>query len=407
MPIPCMILSVIIVNYNVKYFLEQCLYSVEKALQEMEGEIFVVDNHSSDDSVAYLQPKFPRVRFMVNEENKGFAKGNNQALREARGKYILFLNPDTILPEDFFKVCLSFTEPHPPTGASSNTRASYPTGTPTPTGALGVRMIDGSGHFLKESRRGFPSPWVAFCKLTGLTALFPHSRWLSEYYLGYLSPEHNHPAPVLSGACMWVSREALDKAGSFDEQFFMYAEDIDLSHRIGRKGYTNYYIADTTILHFKGESTRKDVRYVRMFYKAMSQFRQKHFSGGLSALYNVLMETAIWLRAGVTALAGSFRRPIGPTHAADRPRKTWVTGDPAGITRMTVALASDTARKLVSEKQDADEIILCEGQSFSFRDCIEALQNARRGVSCKIHAAGSGAAVGSHSKEEQGQVIVL
>ncbi|HEX9514470.1 MAG TPA: glycosyltransferase family 2 protein [Puia sp.] len=388
-----MILSVIIVNYNVKYFLEQCLYSVEKALRDRQTEIFVVDNHSSDGSLEYLRSAFPRVKFMANEENQGFARANNQALREARGKNILFLNPDTILPEDFFGVCLSFLAAEP--GA----------------GALGVRMIDGSGRFLKESRRGFPTPWVAFCKLMGLTALFPHSRFLANYYLGHLPSDRNHPAPILSGACLWVRREALDRAGPFDEQFFMYAEDIDLSHRIEQAGYINYYLAEPTILHFKGESTQKDARYIKLFYKAMSQFRQKYFSGGLSALFNVLIESAIWLRAGVTAAASGFN-PARWRMGKDRKvtpgvYRTWVTGDPDEVERLAAVLSSAAGRELVSNGQEADEIIFCEGPAFRFSDCIEALQKIRRGVSCKIHAAGSGSAAGSYSKEERGQTIVL
>jgi N-acetylglucosaminyl-diphospho-decaprenol L-rhamnosyltransferase len=407
-----MVLSVIIVNYNVKYFLEQCLYSVEKALQESGGktegpallpatEVLVVDNHSSDDSIEYLQAIFPRVRFIANQENLGFARANNQALLEARGQNILFLNPDTILPEDFFGICLSFMRGEP--GA----------------GALGVRMVDGSGRFLKESRRGFPTPWVAFCKLTGLTALMPHSRFWANYYLGHLPADRNHPAPILSGACMWVRREALDKAGSFDEQFFMYAEDIDLSHRIGQAGYLNYYIADTTILHFKGESTRKDVRYIKLFYKAMSQFRRKHFSGGLSALFNGLMEIAIWLRAGITAVGRGlnpvrWRRPktqagIGlPGLKANSERvRTRVTGDPVEADRLAALLSSVGERVLVPDEQEAEEIIFCEGTAFSFKDCIIAMQKIEGRISCKIHAAGSGSAAGSSSKEEQGQTIVL
>ncbi|HWK06922.1 MAG TPA: glycosyltransferase family 2 protein [Puia sp.] len=405
-----MILSVIIVNYNVKYFLEQCLYSVEKALRELdsqaggavpgpettdlETEIFVVDNHSSDGSIEYLRSAFPQVKFIVNDGNLGFARANNQALREARGENILFLNPDTILPEDFFNICLSFMRTEP--------RA----------GALGTRMIDGSGRFLKESRRGFPSPWVAFCKLTGLTALFPHSRLFANYYLGHLPSDRNHPAPILSGACLWARRDALDKTGSFDEQFFMYAEDIDLSHRIEQAGYINYYLADTTILHFKGESTRKDARYVKLFYKAMSQFRQKHFSGGLSALFNVLIECAIWLRAGVTTVASlvspaRWKRGKGTRTATPPIYRTRVTGDPDGVERLTAVLSSAAGRQLVPDGQETEEIIFCEGPAFRFSDCIAALQKIRGRVSCKIHAAGSGSAAGSHSKEEQGQTIVL
>src|SRR5882757_2228169 len=211
-----MILSVIIVSYQVKFFLEQCLFSVEKALQGIDGgtEIIVVDNNSQDDTLAYLVPRFPEVKFIANPDNRGFSRANNQALEQAGGKYILFLNPDTILPEDACRICLSFIAATPGIGAA------------------GVRMIDGSGRFLKESRRGFPSPWIAFCKLSGLTALFPRSRRLAGYYLGHLPEDQTHPAPILSGACLWVGREVLDKTGAFDPSFFMYAEDIDLSYRI-------------------------------------------------------------------------------------------------------------------------------------------------------------------------------
>ena len=455
-----MILSVIIVNYNVKYFLEQCLYSVEKALSALDHgaqpslphaapplvdqsasasvartEILVVDNHSPDGSVEYLRPKFPRVRFIANSDNPGFARANNQGLAEAAGKYILFLNPDTILPEDFFSTCLAFMEATPQAGA------------------LGVHMIDGSGRFLKESRRGFPSPRVAFCKLAGLTALFPRSKWLAEYYLGHLPDDRNHPAPVLSGACMLTRREALDRTGGFDERFFMYAEDIDLSYRIQQAGYINYYIADTTILHFKGESTRKDARYIRLFYKAMSQFRRKHFTGPLSALFNLLVDGAIWIRAGVAALLhgllsrqsprqtrpapgaksdsntapgpsvvsnlnaapgpGSISNLNAPHASSAAPHRqtpgyrTRLTGDPASIAELTARPFPPEERVLVPDGQPANEIIFCEGADFSFSDSIAALRQMPRRMVCKIHAAGSASAVGSYSKRGMGEAIAL
>src|SRR5580692_1396037 len=213
-------ISVIIVNYRVPYFLELCLHSVRKALQGLDAEIIVVDNHSGDGVVDLLRPLFPEVNWIVNTENEGFSLANNQALSQSTGDNILFLNPDTVVPEDFVRRCLSFI------------------GTVPNAGGLGVRMIDGSGRFLRESRRGFPTPWVAFCKLSGLTALFPRSRRFAQYYLGHLPSARTSPAPVLSGACFFVSRSALDRVGSFDETFFMYAEDIDLSYRLETAGYT-------------------------------------------------------------------------------------------------------------------------------------------------------------------------
>jgi len=345
-----MILSVIIVSYQVKYFLEQCLFSVEKTLRGVRGEteIIVIDNNSSDGTLEYLPPRFPKVKFIALPDNQGFSRANNRGLQEAKGKYILFLNPDTILPEDACRICLSFM-----------------TSTPD-IGAAGVRMIDGSGRFLKESRRGFPTPWVAFCKLSGLTALFPGSRCLAGYYMGHLPEKKTHPAPILSGACMWVDRAALDKAGPFDEQFFMYAEDIDLSHRIEQAGFTNYYIADTTIIHFKGESTRKDAGYVKQFYKAMAQFRRKHFKGPFSRLFNGLLEIAVWLR-----VSGS---PRSAKTTTDSPRY---------------------------------DIILSESQDLSFKEIIAALEGNYKNKRVLVHAAASGSAVGSPSAEERGIAVTM
>jgi GT2 family glycosyltransferase len=395
-PTTFMVLSVIIVNYNVKFFLEQCLYSVERSLLQLappgETEVLVVDNHSTDGSVEYCKERFPRVHFIVNTENKGFSAANNQALKLATGRYILFLNPDTILSEDCCRTCISFLSSTP--GA----------------GAAGVRMIDGQGRFLRESRRGFPSAWVAFSKLSGLTALFPRSRIFSGYYLGHLPATQNHPSPVLSGACFCVSREVLDRVGNFDPQFFMYAEDIDLSYRIEKAGYTNYYIADTTILHFKGESTRKDIRYTRIFYKAMSQFRKKHTTGGIPALLNVFVTAGIWLRAGITAIANGLHPASGPSsgspasHPANgsqqqpRPLNTWLTGDPAAIRQLTAILSNPGSRKFLPGPEQAEEIILCQGDAFLFKDCLDTLQQDHGRVSYKIHAAGSGSLVGSHSQ---------
>lgn len=340
-----MLLSVIIVSYQVKYFLEQCLFSVEKALQGIgDTEVIVVDNHSQDGSVEYLQPKFPAIKFLALSDNPGFGAANNLALARAKGEYILFLNPDTILPEDFFHICLSFMSKTPGIGAA------------------GFRMVDGCGRFLKESRRGFPTPWTSFCKLSGLTALFPHSRLLAGYYLGHLPEKQTRPAPILSGACMCVPRKVLEQTGAFDERFFMYAEDIDLSYRIEQKGFTNYYMADTTILHFKGESTRKDAQYIRRFYGAMIQFRQKHFKGFFSRIFNGLLAMAIRIRL-------VFAAPSEPP---------------------------------ISTGYDA---VLTRDDDLSFKEIIKLLQELpdRRVL---IHASGSGSAVGSPRAEGRGITIV-
>ena len=284
-------LSVIIVNYNVKHFLEQCLCSVRKAVAGMEAEVLVIDNNSSDNSIEYLTPKFPLVQFIANKENTGFAKACNQGLKRAMGKYILFLNPDTIVPEDCFQKCISFFESQPDAGA------------------MGVKMIDGSGKFLKESKRAFPSPMTSLYKLFGLSKLFPRSKTFSKYHLGHLAENETHEVDVLAGAFMMVKKEVLDKIGGFDETFFMYGEDVDLSYRIQKKGHKNYYFTGTSIIHFKGESTRKSsMNYVKMFYNAMSIFVRKHYGGSKAGFFNFLIHLAIWIKAALTAISNFIRR---------------------------------------------------------------------------------------------------
>ncbi|HUC81300.1 MAG TPA: glycosyltransferase [Flavisolibacter sp.] len=279
-----MTLSVIIVNYNVKYFLEQCLYSVVEAAQQVKTEIIVVDNLSTDGSIAYLQPKFPQVNFLQNTINSGFGKACNRGLQEAKGEYILFLNPDTLVAEDSFALCIDFFKRYPDCGA------------------LGVKMIDGSGSFLKESKRAFPSPLTSLFKLAGLAYLFPKSKLFSRYHLGHLNKEENHEVDVLAGAFLLTKKEVLDKVGSFDEAFFMYGEDVDLSYRIQKGGYKNYYFAGTTIIHFKGESTKRgSLNYVKMFYQAMITFVQKHYGGARAGVFQAAIRLAIWLRGLVAA----------------------------------------------------------------------------------------------------------
>jgi GT2 family glycosyltransferase len=265
-------LSIIIVNYNVKLLLKACLESVAGAIKNSEAEVIVIDNASTDNSIGYLQPIFPEFKFISNPANEGFAKANNKALAIAKGEFILFLNPDTTVPNDCFIKCLAFFGTHPDAGA------------------LGVKMLNGNGEFLKESKRGFPSPWVSFWKMTGITGMFPRSPVFAKYYLGHLDADRDHEVDVLSGAFMMVKKEVLQKTGGFDERFFMYAEDIDLSYRIKKAGYKNYYFAGTAITHYKGSSTKKDVRYVRQFYKAMSQFVKKYYGRGL---YSMLLDAGI------------------------------------------------------------------------------------------------------------------
>jgi len=284
-------LSVVLVNYNVRAFLEQALLSVHKAMQGIEGEVWVVDNNSSDDSVRMVRERFPEVHLIANDGNPGFAVANNQAIRQSAGEYVLLLNPDTLVEEDTFRRCLDFMDAHPDAGA------------------LGVKLLDGSGAYLPESKRGFPSPWVALCKTVGLARLFPGSRLFNGYYLGHLGEDDTNSVDVLAGCFMYMRRAALDKAGLLDEAFFMYGEDIDLSYRIMQVGYKNYYFPQARILHYKGESTKKgSLNYVRAFYQAMIIFARKHFTGKRAGLFVLMLQAAIWLRAALAVLSNAARK---------------------------------------------------------------------------------------------------
>lgn len=276
-------LTVVIVNYNVEYFLEQCLLSARKALEGIDSEVFVVDNNSVDGSVAMVREKFPGVKLIANQENTGFSRANNQAMALAAGEYVLLLNPDTVVEEDTFHRILAFMDHHPEAGG------------------LGVKMVDGKGRFLPESKRGLPTPAVAFYKIFGLSSLFPKSPTFGQYHLTYLDNEQIHQVDILAGAFMLLRKSVLDRIGFLDETFFMYGEDIDLSWRIIKAGYKNYYYPETRIIHYKGESTRKSsVNYVLIFYSAMLIFARKHFSPKRAGLFSILINMAIYFRAGLS-----------------------------------------------------------------------------------------------------------
>ena len=284
-------LSIIIVNYNVKHFLEQCLKSIYKALNEIEAEIIVVDNNSVDGSLNLIREKFKEVILVSNKKNSGFSVANNQGIKMAKGNNILLLNPDTIVQEDTFIKCLEFLDNH------------------KDAGALGVKMYDGNGRFLPESKRGLPTPIVAFYKIFGLAYLFPQSKVFGNYHLGFLSKNKDHKVDILSGAFMMIKKEVLEKVGPLDEAFFMYGEDIDLSYRIKKAGYENYYFSQTNIIHYKGESTKKSsINYVFVFYRAMVIFAEKHFSKQNVKTFSSLINIAIYLRASIALTQRILKR---------------------------------------------------------------------------------------------------
>ena len=284
-------LSVVIVNYRVKYLLEQTLRSVEQAMQDMQGEVIVVDNLSGDDSIAFSRERHPDVTFIENKENVGFARANNQAIMQARGEYTLILNPDTIITPQCLQEGIAWMESHPKCGA------------------IGARMMDGNGVFLPESKRAFPTPWVSFCKIFGLSKLFPRSPLFAKYHLRYLSDMEPQCIDILSGAYMLCRTSVLQQLGGFDEDFFMYGEDIDLSYRIVKAGYQNWFLP-TPMVHYKGESTHKDsMRYVRVFYDAMLIFYRKHFPR-FNVIFYPIVKLGVIVRAGMAMTKRLIKRFI-------------------------------------------------------------------------------------------------
>lgn len=288
-------ISVIIVNYNVRYYLEQCLLSLRKALADIPSEVFVVDNHSRDGSVEYLRRRFREVTFVASTHNLGFARANNFAIRKAQGEYVLLLNPDTFVGEETIRECLDFMDGHPAAGG------------------LGVKMLKCDGDKAMESRRGLPSPLTAFYKMCGLCGRYPQSRRFGKYYMSYLSWDEPVQIEVISGAYCLLRHTAIDKIGMLDEDFFMYGEDIDLSCRIADAGYENWYIP-AHILHYKGESSHQSsFRYVHVFYNAMLIFFRKHY-GSVSHLVALPIKAAILLKATIALFSmqmRAIRRALG------------------------------------------------------------------------------------------------
>ena len=418
-------LSVIIINYNVKYFLEQCLLSVQKAMRNINSEIIVVDNNSTDGSQTFFEEKTGEIIFIYNKTNEGFSKANNRALKIARGEYILFLNPDTIVPEDCFEKCISFINSH-----QNNC-------------ALGIKMLDGAGNFLKESKRAFPSPITSLYKLSGLARRFPHSIIFAKYYLGNLDENENQEVDVLAGAFMMIPRKILNIVGGFDEDFFMYGEDIDLSFRIQKAGFKNIYFAESSIIHFKGESTKKgSLNYVKMFYKAMSIFVKKHYGNTKAGFFLLLIDIAIFLRAAFAAISGFLKSVFLPVKKAfinllNLKKSRFIRNDKkyivvagteeefsnaiqllkkagrgknvsgrieTGEINSTKSLGNFDELKNILQAHSVKEIIFCEGK-LSFKKIIDTLSHVPHSVSIKYFANGSHSIVGSDDKDIAGEFI--
>ncbi len=399
-------LSVIIINYNVKYFLEQCLHSVIKACEGLESEVFVVDNNSSDGSRAYLEPKFPSVHFTWNTENAGFGKANNQALAIARGEYILFLNPDTIVAGNSFTNCINYFE--------KNKQVA----------ALGVHMIDGSGYFLKESKRSFPSPLASLTKVLGLASLFPKWSLFAGYYATNISENDNGKVDVLAGAFMMAKKKVLDITAGFDDRFFMYGEDIDLSYRIQQAGFENHYFANTSIIHFKGESTQQNKNtYTRDFYNAMKLFIHKHYrqQKGLYFFMNTAISFTKFIvglkkkpkpktfpqqpeRTVLIASQEEFNKALRLIKYAEPPLLVCGRIKP-GIKDFGASLGDIAGFKNITEVNKISTVIFCE-KNISYLQMIE-LMKKKPGYNYLFHANGSSSIAGSRDRNSTGDVIAV
>ncbi len=398
-------ITIIIVNYNVKYFLEQCLYAVEKACGNIRAEIFVVDNASTDDSKLYFEGKFSQVKFLWQTKNTGFAKANNAALSRAQGEYVLFLNPDTIIAENTLETCLAF----------ARRQLKF--------GALGVSMIDGSGNYLPESKRMFPSLSASFYKMSGIANIFPGSPYFSKYYAAHIHPYHSGEVEVLAGAFMMVSKKVLDITGGFDEAFFMYGEDIDLSYRIRKAGYKNYYCGETSIIHFKGESIQKESKsYLKNFYGAMFLFVNKHGKGqkahvkaGILAAYALarMKQGVLQLKPeskfpddnALAIVAGDevFNRMLQLLKLSVVP---FMIKGRVGIHESDVdhTLGHFDGIKAIVSKHKITHLVLAEGE-LSFKKIIDLIRENKNMVSYLIHANNSKSIVGSSDKNKSGFYI--
>ncbi len=397
--------SVIIVNYNVKFFLEQCLYAVTKALKNIESEILVIDNGSVDESIAYLQPIFSSVIFIQNSSNEGFAKANNRALTQAKGKYILFLNPDTIIGEESLQQCIGFFEAH------------------KNAGAVGVRMIDGSGKFLPESKRSFPTMLSAIFKLSGLANVFNRSSFFNKYALGNLDELQIHEVDVIAGAFMMVKKSLLNSLNGFDERYFMYGEDIDLSYRIHKAGFKNYYVGTISIIHFKGESARKhSIKYIQSFYGAMSIFVQNYYNYFVAYLLSII----IMLRVSIAFLLLVMSKPFTIFTKNKKINNTVVIGSATEYEAALKIVApqkpihilgrisvTDSAEKTIGhfsslemllKKYAIEQIIFCEGE-LSFESIIECISSLPHQYKYFFFPKNSQCIIGSTSKTTIGETI--
>ena len=384
-------LSVIILNYNVRYFLEQCILSVQEAIDTLDAEIIVIDNNSTDDSCLMMQKRFSTVKLIQNKENFGFPKGNNIGVSEAKGKYVCILNPDTVVAEDTFTKILAFAE------RQAN------------VGIIGCKLIDGTGQFLPESKRGIPTPWVAFTKVFGLYKVFPKRKPFNQYYAQHIKENETGIVEILVGAFMFMKRDLYLELGGFDEDCFMYADDIDLSYRALQKQKTNYYFHDTTVLHYKGESTIKDEKYMNRFQEAMNFFYQKHFSK--SWFFTFFIKIGIVVFSFIKMFQGKPKTKAPPESYIFYSSNKILSEKLPLILKNKVQFFDFKKEKMVNSclilGSDKTEIIL-DNQYISFKKCIKIIETLKyKHITFKIFPKNSNFIIGSDSRNDRGQIIKI
>lgn len=383
-------LSVIILNYNVSYFLQQCVLSVQKALEGIDGEIIVVDNDSKDDSCAMMKERFPQVKLIENRFNLGFPKGNNIGVASAKGEYICILNPDTVVAEDTFVKMLKFAKSEQDFGVA------------------GCKLIDGTGNFLPESKRGIPTPWVAFTKIFSLYKVFPNSKLFNQYYAQHLSENQSGKSAILVGAFMVMKRDLYLEVGGFDENCFMYSDDIDLSYSVLKKGKQNYYFHDTSVIHYKGESTIRDNTYMKRFREAMQFFYKKHFGG--SIVFDLLMRFGSFVfvlakKNQAQQMVLNIDEYILFSHNENLRDKL-----EEQLQKKVIRIADIDENALFSHQNSLKKQIeiLLDNHSFSFKIIIAFMEkNKNKGFTFKIIPENTSYCIGSNSSNDRGQIIEI
>jgi GT2 family glycosyltransferase len=375
-------LSVIILNYNVRYFLELCVLSVQNAIQNIDAEIIVIDNNSQDDSCEMMKQCFPNIKLIENKENSGFPKGNNIGVAIAKGEYVCILNPDTVVAEDTFTKVLAFAKKQ------------------KDLGIIGVKLIDGTGNFLPESKRGIPTPFVAFTRITGLYNVFP--KLFGKYYAQHLSENETEKIEILVGAFMLMQRDLYNEIGGFDENCFMYSDDIDLSYMVLEKGKSNYYFHETSVIHYKGESTIKDVTYMKRSQDAMNFFYKKHFR--VSLLFSLFMEIGIVFFSFVKMFQGKPKPKSSPDNYI------LISNDEILREKLESSFRKPVKLKDISQsfsKNTVTEIIFDQNH-LDFKSIIEAFErNKNKNYTFKIIPKSADFAIGSNSSFDRGEVIKI